>query len=68
NFIEERDYIDFILDLKMFFKKDGAATEIPFVDEITASTARSILVSAPASKHKVTIKPKPAPPDDNGCE
>ncbi len=68
NFIEERSYIDFILSLKMFFKKSKGASEILVADEIIASTARSILVSAPAKKHVVDIKPKPPLPDDGGCE
>jgi hypothetical protein len=68
NFIEERNYIDFILDLKLFFRTSQSTGEIPVAEEITASTARSILVSAPASKHVVNIKPKPQPPADAGCE
>jgi hypothetical protein len=33
---------------------ETSTTESGDVDEIMASTARSILVSAPASKHKIT--------------
>jgi len=68
NFMEERSYVDFILDLKMFFKKSHSSIESPDTDEIVASTARSILVSAASSKHVVDIKPKPNLPDDSGCE
>jgi hypothetical protein len=49
NFIEERYYVDFITDVFMYVNVEG--TESADLDEITASTARSILVSASASKH-----------------
>jgi hypothetical protein len=53
NFIEERYYVDFISDVKMFVKLDDVTNESDNMEEITASTSRSILVSAPASKHTV---------------
>ncbi|MEO6548947.1 MAG: baseplate J/gp47 family protein [Ferruginibacter sp.] len=53
NFIEERYYVDFITDVFMYVKVDETTVESADTDEITASTARSILVSAPASKHLV---------------
>lgn len=49
NFIEERYYVDFITDVFMYVNVEGV--ESADMDEITASTARSILVSASASKH-----------------
>jgi hypothetical protein len=49
NFIEERYYVDFITDVFMYVNVE--AVESADMDEITASTARSILVSASASKH-----------------
>jgi hypothetical protein len=55
NFIEELDYIDVILDLKMFHNKQDGSPESSDQDEILAATAKSILVSAPASKHHVHI-------------
>lgn len=63
NFIEERYYVDFITDVKMFVRIDDATNESGDLDEISASTARSILVSAPAAKHtinKITLVPASA--------
>lgn len=53
NFIEERYYVDYITDVFMYVKVDDITPESADMDEITASTARSILVSAPASKHVI---------------
>lgn len=53
NFIEERYYVDFITDVFMYVKVDDTTDESGDMDEISASTARSILVSAPASKHDI---------------
>ncbi|NTV83813.1 MAG: hypothetical protein HGA23_05870, partial [Bacteroidales bacterium] len=51
NFIEERYYVDYITDVFMYVTVDEETFESADMDEIQASTARSILVSAPASKH-----------------
>lgn len=51
NFIEERYYVDYIRDVVLSHKIDDVNTEDKTLEEITASTARSILVSKPASKH-----------------
>lgn len=54
NFIEERSYVDFITDVKMYHRTDEtSATESSDTDTIEASTAKSILVSAPGSKHTI---------------
>ena len=53
NFIEERYYVDFITDVFLYVKVDDTTAESTDMDEISASTARSILVSAPASKHDI---------------
>jgi hypothetical protein len=53
NFIEERYYVDFITDVFMYVKVDDVSNESTDMDEITASAARSILVSASASKHTI---------------
>ena len=45
--------MDFITDVFMYVKVDDVTNESADMDEINASTARSILVSAPASKHIV---------------
>ena len=55
NFIEERYYVDFISEVKMFVKVNELTDESDNMEEITASTARSILVSAPASKHTIHV-------------
>jgi len=55
NFIEEQSYVDYITDVSMYHRTDeNAATEGPDTDLIEASTAKSILVSAPAKKHVIT--------------
>lgn len=57
NFIEEQYYVDYITDVKMFVSipdpASGTVTESEDREEITASTARSILVSVPADKHVI---------------
>ncbi len=54
NFIEERSYVDFITDVEMcHYDADAAVVQLDN-DEIIASTAKSILVSVPASKHDIT--------------
>jgi hypothetical protein len=50
DFIEERPYVDFITNVQLFHRINET-TESGDLDEIVASTARSILVSAHASKH-----------------
>jgi hypothetical protein len=53
NFIEERYYVDFITDVKMKVIVGEIPTASDDMDEIIASTARSILVSVPASQHVI---------------
>ncbi len=54
NFIEERPYVDFVTDVEMcHYAEDGSVIQLDN-DEIIASTAKSILVSVPASKHDIT--------------
>ncbi|MBV5311932.1 MAG: baseplate J/gp47 family protein [Prolixibacteraceae bacterium] len=53
NFIEERYYVDFITDVFMYVKVDDTTNASGDMEEISASTARSILVSAPASMHTI---------------
>ena len=55
NFIEERYYVDFITDVVLTHKIGDTVIQDETLEEITASTARSILVSMQASKH--TINP-----------
>ncbi len=53
NFIEERPYVDFITDVVMEHKDAYGVVVSPDNDVISASYAKCILVSAPASKHEV---------------
>lgn len=57
NFIEEQSYVDYITNVFMYHRIDENAPlqkTNTNTDLIEASTARSILVSAPASKHDIT--------------
>lgn len=57
NFIEERPYVDFIIDVEMaHYNADGVLIKADN-DEIIASDAKSILVSVPASKHEIDPVP-----------
>ncbi|MDQ4101653.1 MAG: hypothetical protein M3115_05655, partial [Thermoproteota archaeon] len=53
NFIEEQYYVDYITDVELFVKVDNVTPESGDMEEITASTGRSVLVSVPASKHSI---------------
>jgi hypothetical protein len=68
NFIEERSYVEVILNLRIFHNRMDGKPEKEAPDEILASTARSILVSAPASGHAVEIIDKPQKPQDDDCQ
>jgi hypothetical protein len=54
NFIEERPYVDFIVDVELFHRINELTPEITAGEEIEASTARSVLVSAQAFQHDIT--------------
>ncbi len=57
NFIEEQPYVDYVTDFQLFQDINGVAGASD-LNEAEGSRAVSILVSAPASKHKITlIKP-----------
>ncbi len=68
NFVEELEYIEVILNMKLFHNKMDGTPESAEKDEISASTARSVLVSAAASKHDITITKKPVKSDSDECE
>ncbi|NOT50460.1 MAG: hypothetical protein HOP10_04190 [Chitinophagaceae bacterium] len=55
DFVEERSYVDFITDVKMFHDKQDGTPESDDLDEIIASRPWSILVSAPAKEHSITV-------------
>jgi len=52
DFIESRPYVDYLTDVKLYHTAD--AVRSADVDEAVASTARSILVSAPPAAHLFT--------------
>lgn len=60
NFIEERPYVDYITDVKMYHLTEATPNATQDTEEITASSGMAILVSVPAARHK--IEPLPAPP------
>jgi hypothetical protein len=55
NFIEERAYVDYLTDVKLFHKAGDDAPESGDLEEVVGTSARSILVSAPASKHNIVV-------------
>ncbi len=60
NFIEERDYVDYLTDFKLFHQIidiNGVNRGQRDMEEIEASTAISILVSADAVEHAIQIIP-----------
>lgn len=52
NFIEDRSYVDYITDVRMYHRINDVLTGGD-LDTITASSARSILVSAQPSQHVI---------------
>jgi hypothetical protein len=54
NFIEERTYVDYITDVQMSHFDANKVLIKPDNDTITATFAKSILVSVPASQHDIT--------------
>lgn len=68
DFIEERPYVDFITDVQMFVTPGENAVEGGDVDQAVASTARSILVSAPASTHAFIVERAEEPVLSEQCD
>lgn len=54
NFVEEQPYVDYVTDFQVFQDVGGVAGTTD-LDEVTGSLAVSILVSAPAGKHEITL-------------
>lgn len=54
DFIEDRAYVDYLTDVRLFHRLPGASADGPDLDEISGSRAISILVSVPPAKHGVT--------------
>ena len=57
DFVEERAYVDYVTDFKLFHI-DGDNNRSNDRDEVAASTAMSILVSAAAEEHRVVSIPQ----------
>lgn len=55
DFIEERPYVDYLTDFRLYHTPGEGAPESGDVEEAVASTARSILVSAAATRHDFTM-------------
>jgi hypothetical protein len=58
NFVEDQPYVDYVTDFQVF--QDIGVPGTVDLDEVAGSRAVSILVSAPPSKHEISII-KPAP-------
>lgn len=82
DFIEERPYVDYILDVEMYHntnpdneetggcdddKKNQQPGESGDLEEVEASTARSILVSVPAKKHIIEQVAETVPAGEANC-
>src|SRR6185503_12718818 len=55
DFVEDQPYVDYVTDFQLFQDIDGQPPGSSDLDEVQGSRAVSILVSAPASKHEITI-------------
>jgi hypothetical protein len=54
NFVEDQPYVDYVTGFQMFQDISGVAGTVD-LDEAHGSLAVSVLVSAPASKHEITV-------------
>jgi hypothetical protein len=61
NFIEERPYVDYITNVKMYHRTEKDPNSIKDRDEVNASNGMAILVSVPAAKHKIVKIPDAVP-------
>jgi hypothetical protein len=55
DFIEERSYVDFITDVKLYHVIDQV--ESGDLEEVPGSTERSVLVSVPPTRHEIFVLP-----------
>lgn len=68
HFVETQACVDYVTDFRLFQDLPCQAPGSVDLDEATGSRAVSILVSAPASKHQITvIKPAPDPALAESC-
>jgi len=71
NFVEEQPYVDYVTDFQMFQDIPCQPKGSQPLDEAAGSRAVSILVSAPASAHAVTVlevAPDPVLAESCGCD
>ena len=55
NFIEEQPYVDYVTDVQLFQDINGEPPSADHLSEVEGSRAVSVLVSAPAIKHEITL-------------
>lgn len=55
NFIEEQPYVDYVTDVQLFQDINGEPPSSDHLSEVKGSRAVSVLVSAPAIKHEITL-------------
>jgi len=55
NFVEERPYVDYVTDFQLFQDIPCQPPGTVDLDEVAGSRAVSILVSAPANSHQITL-------------
>ena len=55
NFIEERPWVDYVADFKLWHKPGNSGIFSKDLNEAAASTAVSILVSVPVQQHVITL-------------
>jgi hypothetical protein len=69
NFVEERTYVDFVSDVRLFRRLPGVTSDGPDLEEVAGSRAISILVSTPPEQHGVhPIHPDEVPvPEHCDC-
>jgi hypothetical protein len=68
HFVETQACVDYVTDFRLFQDLPCQAPGSVDLDEATGSRAVSILVSAPAGKHQITvIKPAPDPALAESC-
>lgn len=55
DFIEERDYVDYLTDVRLFRRLPGSTVDGPDLDQVAGSRAISVLVSVPPAHHGVAV-------------
>lgn len=55
DYVEDRPYVDYVSDVHLFHRLPDVTSDGPDLEEVVGSRAISILVSAPAEQHGVTV-------------